>query len=203
MYDTKLLNISSVLWPNCRCRPIYYYYYYHYYTIWMPLVTGLSFMVLLLNQRWSSPLRLQASHCSTFRIMCDVPIIITIIIIIVYCHRPFLPGTSLEPSVIPTAQASSFTLQYFPYYVWCSNYYYYYYYYSLLSQAFPSCYFSWTSGDPHSSRFKLHIAVLSVLCVMFQLLLLLLLTYLLELSCHSMAVVLTLEQTKQKKNKHT
>ena len=35
-------------------------------------------------------------------------------------HRPFLPGTSLKPAVIPTAQASSFTLHY---------YYYYYYYY--------------------------------------------------------------------------
>ena len=34
----------------------------------------------------------------------------------VCCHRPFLPGTSLGPAVIPTAQASSFTLQYFPYY---------------------------------------------------------------------------------------
>ena len=33
------------------------------------------------------------------------------------CHRPFLPGTSLETAVIPTAHASSFTLQYFPYYV--------------------------------------------------------------------------------------
>jgi hypothetical protein len=44
-------------------------------------------------------------------------IIIIIIIIIVSCHRPFLPGTSLEPAVIPTAQASSVTLQYFPYYV--------------------------------------------------------------------------------------
>ena len=31
------------------------------------------FLVLLLNQRWYPPLRLQASHCSTFRIMCDVP----------------------------------------------------------------------------------------------------------------------------------
>jgi len=30
-------------------------------------VTGLFFLVLLLNQRWSPPLRLQASHCSTFR----------------------------------------------------------------------------------------------------------------------------------------
>jgi len=40
----------------------------------------------------------------------------------VSCHRPFLPGTSLEPTVIPNAQASSFTLQYFPYHVWCSKY---------------------------------------------------------------------------------
>ena len=31
------------------------------------------FPVLLLNQRWSPSLRLQASHCNTFRIMCDVP----------------------------------------------------------------------------------------------------------------------------------
>ena len=36
----------------------------------------------------------------------------------VSCPRSFFfPGTSLEPAVIPTAQASSFTLQYFPYYV--------------------------------------------------------------------------------------
>ena len=41
---------------------------------------------------------------------------------IVPCYRPFLPGTPPEPAVIPTAQASSFTLQYFPYYVWCSKY---------------------------------------------------------------------------------
>jgi hypothetical protein len=37
----------------------------------------------------------------------------------VSCHRPFLPGNSLEPAVIPTAQVSSFRLQYFPYYVVC------------------------------------------------------------------------------------
>ena len=43
-------------------------------------------------------------------------IVIIIIVVVVSCHRPFLPGTSLEPAVIPTAQASSFTLQYFPYY---------------------------------------------------------------------------------------
>ena len=54
-------------------------------------------------------------------------------------HRPFLPGTSLEPAVIATTQASSFTL---------------------------------------------------------LLLLLLLIIYLLQLSYHSVAVVLTLVQTK-------
>ena len=31
------------------------------------------FLVLLLNQQWSPPLTLQASHCSTFCIVCDVP----------------------------------------------------------------------------------------------------------------------------------
>ena len=46
--------------------------------------------------------------------------------------------------------------------------YYYYYYRRLLSQAFSSWCFSWTSSDPHRSGFKLHTAVLSVLCVMFQ-----------------------------------
>ena len=35
----------------------------------------------------------------------------------VSCQRHFVPGTSLEPAVIPTAHASSFTLQNFPYYV--------------------------------------------------------------------------------------
>ena len=47
-------------------------------------------------------------------------VLVGIVIIIIdmnVCHRSFLPGTSLEPAVIPTAQASSFTLQYFPYYV--------------------------------------------------------------------------------------
>jgi len=43
--------------------------------------------------------------------------IIIIIIMDVSCHKPFLPGTSLEPAVIPTAQATSFTLQHFPYYL--------------------------------------------------------------------------------------
>ena len=43
--------------------------------------------------------------------------VVVVVTMDVSCHRPFLPGTSLEQAVIPTAQASSFTLQHFPYYV--------------------------------------------------------------------------------------
>ena len=39
----------------------------------LSLVTGLFFLLLLLNQRRSPPLRLQVSHCRTFRSTCDVP----------------------------------------------------------------------------------------------------------------------------------
>jgi len=46
---------------------------YYYYFVLSPLVTGLFFPVLLLNQRRSPPPRLHVSHCSTFRIMYDVP----------------------------------------------------------------------------------------------------------------------------------
>ena len=46
-----------------------------------------------------------------------VVVVVVVLVLVVSCHRPFLPGTSLEPAVIPTAQASSFTLQHFPYYV--------------------------------------------------------------------------------------
>jgi len=52
-----------------------------------------------------------------FQICENLKIFIIIIIINISCHRPFLPGTSRETAVIPTAQVSSFTLQYFSYYV--------------------------------------------------------------------------------------
>ena len=60
-----------MLSPKCNVWVMYYYYYY-YYTICVSCHRHF-FLILLLNQRWSPPLRLQASHCSTFRIMCDVP----------------------------------------------------------------------------------------------------------------------------------
>ena len=55
----------------------------------MSLVTGLFFPVLLLNQRLSPLLRLQASHCSTFRIVCDVPSIAVFCSESIECY----PGT--------------------------------------------------------------------------------------------------------------
>jgi hypothetical protein len=63
-----------------RCRSSYFNAYlnfpqitvFFYYTIWMSLVTGLVFLVRLLNHRWSPPLRLQ--------------VIIIIIIIIIIIH---------------------------------------------------------------------------------------------------------------------
>ena len=46
-----------------------------------------------------------------------------VVVVVISCHTPSLHAISpLEPAVIPTAQASSFTLQYFPYYVRCSKY---------------------------------------------------------------------------------
>jgi len=44
------------------------------------------------------------------------------LIVVVSCHRSCFPGTSLETTVIPTTQASSFRLLYFVFYVWCSKY---------------------------------------------------------------------------------
>ena len=52
--------------------------------------------------------------CRNFQKESDIIIIIQYVCLL---SQAFLPGTSLEPAVIPTAQASSFTLQYFPYYV--------------------------------------------------------------------------------------
>ena len=97
--------------------------------------TSLTFCSKEENRLVKSPLAVCRSAYMSIRRNCNaiksclvyiveiLGIIIIIIIIIIInffsCHRPFLPGTSLEPAVIPTAQASSFIQQYFPYYVWC------------------------------------------------------------------------------------
>jgi len=58
------------------------------------------FLVLFLNQRLSRMLRLQASHCSTFRIMCDVP---SIAVFVTNLSNVFLvdfPNLSLSFSLV-------------------------------------------------------------------------------------------------------
>ena len=86
----------------------------------MSLVKGLFFLALLLNQRWSPPLRLQASHCSTFRIMCDVPSIA------VFCSESIecFPGTVsrffLKLLVtIPVALIITGTIVHFRFHICC------------------------------------------------------------------------------------
>jgi hypothetical protein len=56
----------------------------------MSLVTGLFFLVILLNQEWSPPLRLQASHCSIFRVIIIIIIIIIIITRVGHFDRVFI-----------------------------------------------------------------------------------------------------------------
>ena len=101
----------------------------------------LLFMVLILLV---SVLDLLYFYISTFQCMCAVPnmavfcssltscfpgmlrkyllLLLLLLLWLLYdmdvsCHRLFLHGSSLEPTVNPNAHASSFTLQYFPYYV--------------------------------------------------------------------------------------
>ena len=65
----------------------------------LSLVTILFFPVLLLNQRWSPPLRLQVSDCSTSLMVCDVA----------------------STAVFCSESIESFPcMAYLPYYVWCS-----------------------------------------------------------------------------------
>ena len=85
----------------------YYYYYYYYYC------QGLN------QSSLDAGYINYASHIPYWLFMIVFYILLLLLLYDIYvsCHRPFLPVTSLEPAVIPTAHASSFTLQYFPYYV--------------------------------------------------------------------------------------
>jgi hypothetical protein len=90
----------------------------------MYLGTGLFLPGISLEPAVIPNVQSSSFTCSTFRIMCDVTSKVEYyyyyyhhIIINISWHRPFLPGTYVEPAVIPTAHSSSFTLQYFPYYV--------------------------------------------------------------------------------------
>ena len=84
---------------------INYHHHHHHH------LSGLFSPVLLLNQLWSSPLRLHVLHCKTVRVMCcDVPRIA------VFCGE---------------------TIECFPGVASCCCYYYYYYYYCYYYLSFP------------------------------------------------------------------
>ena len=68
----KRLQTHALRPHGHRHRPIKHYYYYYYYYLCL-----LSHAFSSWYFSWTSgdppPLMIQASHCSTFRIMCDVP----------------------------------------------------------------------------------------------------------------------------------
>ena len=80
------------------------------------------FLALLLNQWWSPPLRLQASHCSTFRILCDIPSIA------VFCSEfiESFPGTVSTFSfkllvTIPVDPIITGTIVHFRFHIRCTS----------------------------------------------------------------------------------
>ena len=86
----------------------------------MSLVTGLFCLVLLLNQQWSPLLRLQASHCGAFHIMCDVPSIA------VFCSESIecFPGTASKFFLkllvtIPVAPIMTGIIKHFRFHIRC------------------------------------------------------------------------------------
>jgi len=109
----------------------------------MSLVTGLFFLVFLLNRRWSPPLRLQASHCSTFRIMCDVPSIAVFCSEYIECFPGTVSKFFLKFLVtITVAPVITGAIVHFRFHIPCISihkryyyYYYYYYYYTILQNS--------------------------------------------------------------------
>ena len=115
----------------------------------MSLVTGLFFPVLLLNQRWSPPLRLQASRCGTFRSMCDVPSIA------VFCSESIecFPGTASKffLKLLVTIPVAPIIIGMIAVSLYINAYYYYYYYYYYYFFMFVPLYVCWdfVHSDPY------------------------------------------------------
>ena len=101
-------NIVELGRPQMTVRPMRI-------TCWVPKATK---TLRICNSYCFSTATLYV-HCLSCRSFTVLLLLLLLYDMDVCCHRPFLPGTvhSLEPAVIPTAQSSSCTLQYFPYYV--------------------------------------------------------------------------------------
>ena len=87
----------------------------------LSLVTGLFFLVLLLlNQQWSPLLRFQASHCNTFRIMCDVRGIAVFCSEYIECFLGVASKFFLKPFLtIPVAPVITGIITHFKFHIPC------------------------------------------------------------------------------------
>jgi hypothetical protein len=66
-----------------------------------------------INAKWD----IQNTKQTSKALDSEIRLLLLLLLLLFLLSYPILPGNSLEPTVIPTGQASSFTLQYFPYYV--------------------------------------------------------------------------------------
>jgi hypothetical protein len=122
--DSEMVPVGHIITGNTfsftlhvRCIYIVRYYYYYYYVV-VVSCHGLSSLVIFLNQRRSSLLKLQVSDCSTFRIKSDVLTTAVFVVNIISAALLCLPNFSLNLLLL------LWWLQLLP-----VNYYYYYYYY--------------------------------------------------------------------------
>ena len=116
-YRARQITALSILYRGARSKN----------QPWYPLnrrpggpTTGLGVLKRKISfpYRGPNPRSSNRSLVSILTTLSGLPLYYIIIIrYVCLLSQAFLPGTSLEPAVIPTAQASSFTLQYFPYYV--------------------------------------------------------------------------------------
>ena len=143
------LNCSHFLFSNHKK----WHNKLHYYCLLLLYNMHVScrrhfFLVLLLNQRWSPPLRLQASLCSTFRIMCDVPSIAVFCSESIECFPGIVSRFFFKLLVtIPVAPIITGTIVHFRFHIRCISihkllYYYYYNYHHFLYAGYISLY-SW------------------------------------------------------------
>ena len=157
------------------------------------------FLVLLLNQQWSPPLRLQASHCSTFRIMCDVPSIA------VFCSESmeWFPGIVSKfffklLVTIPVAPIITGTIVHFRFHIRCISIHKLLYF-NLFSASFCTTFLSVgiaTSISVHVFSF-LFLIIISGLFAVTSLLLLLLLLLLYPPSLYSACAHLSASRTER------
>jgi len=107
--------LFSVLYNKVHEQNIYLYLYFLFHVSFNRLFCCYGFKFLTLAN-W-----LLIQHVQKQELDNDKLLLLLLLLLLfdmdVSCHRPSFLGASLEPAVIPTAQASSFTLQYFPYYV--------------------------------------------------------------------------------------